>query len=527
MHRTKVCVVLTIELLSLLLSTQANAHSAGLSRSDWSQASADGPIHASFYFAAADVRTMERSRDIVAHGVEVERGERCTSAEPRVMAVENDGFRVDVDFDCRGLTANSVQLQVNVAGLIDAMSTGHRHLVGDHVVLSSNPTISFIPSLRREMSALAMISTGVEHILTGLDHILFVIVLMLGLGTLRSTTRAITAFTVGHSVTLFLTCLTHQFPSPHIIEPMIALSIVAVAVNNMWASYQSKRPAGRWVVALVFGLLHGLGFAGALADIAVTETNLPAALVGFNVGVEVGQLVIVVPAMVALALLAKRPRLAQMAIPVLSGLIALPGAFWFVARLLEASGPATLNVSTHDKTENVLATSELAHRLCLSLHTVPADRLTTCQSKAGVNFGSECDRSLAASVASGAASLVESEVDACEQAMRTALHNCADVASSPLPLPSACVGVVHGKRQRLERCRSSLECQADLVCQSGGPSEFGTCQHPAVNGTACGLSVDTLATYTRQPIDEAHPECQGMCNRRARRCASNSASTSL
>lgn len=133
---------------------------------------------------------------------------------------------------------------------------------------------------------------GIEHILTGFDHLLFVLALLIlvnGKGRLITT---ITAFTVAHSVTLALAILGFiHVPGPPV-EALIALSIVFVAAEIVHARQDRPGLSQRypWLVAFTFGLLHGLGFAGALAEVGLPPLSIPTALLFFNVGVEIGQL---------------------------------------------------------------------------------------------------------------------------------------------------------------------------------------------------------------------------------------------
>jgi hypothetical protein len=131
---------------------------------------------------------------------------------------------------------------------------------------------------------------GVEHILLGFDHVLFVVALILRGGRLLSLVAIVTAFTVAHSITLALSVLgLVTFPA-QIVEPAIALSIAYVAFENLTMKNVVSR---RWVVSFLFGLVHGFGFAGALAEVGLPASGLAAALVGFNLGVEAGQALIV------------------------------------------------------------------------------------------------------------------------------------------------------------------------------------------------------------------------------------------
>jgi hypothetical protein len=131
---------------------------------------------------------------------------------------------------------------------------------------------------------------GVEHILLGFDHVLFIIALILPGGSLLSLVAMVTAFTVAHSITLALSVLGIVSLPSQIVEPIIALSIAYVAFENL--AMQSA-PSRRWAVSFLFGLVHGFGFAGALSAVGLPTSGLIAALVGFNLGVEAGQMLIV------------------------------------------------------------------------------------------------------------------------------------------------------------------------------------------------------------------------------------------
>jgi hydrogenase/urease accessory protein HupE len=132
---------------------------------------------------------------------------------------------------------------------------------------------------------------GIEHILLGFDHLLFVLALVMIVKSTRRLLMTITAFTVAHSITLSLATLgVLHVPDPPV-EAIIALSIVFVAGEIMHRRQGREGLASRkpWVVAFAFGLLHGLGFAGALAEVGLPENSIPLALLFFNVGVEIGQ----------------------------------------------------------------------------------------------------------------------------------------------------------------------------------------------------------------------------------------------
>ena len=150
---------------------------------------------------------------------------------------------------------------------------------------------------------------GLEHILTGYDHLLFVLGLTLLVTSLRSLVRTVTSFTIAHSITLAISALgAVRFEAPKI-EMLVALSIVFVALelvrkhDGRWSMAQQWP----WLIAFAFGLLHGSAFAGALAQIGLPTRNIPLALLLFNLGVEIGQLLFVFVIVAARPLLARVP----------------------------------------------------------------------------------------------------------------------------------------------------------------------------------------------------------------------------
>ncbi|MEM1188980.1 MAG: HupE/UreJ family protein [Pseudomonadota bacterium] len=177
---------------------------------------------------------------------------------------------------------------------------------------------------------------GIEHILGGIDHLLFVLGLLLLVRELKRLVLTITAFTAAHSLTLAGATLGWiSLPGPPV-EAVIALSIVFVAAEIIYqqrgqASMTARAP---WTVAFAFGLLHGLGFAGALEEVGLPATAVPMALLMFNVGVEIGQLLFVLACSLPMVLLA---RFAAGVLPTLrSGLaygIGSIAAFWTIERI--------------------------------------------------------------------------------------------------------------------------------------------------------------------------------------------------
>ncbi len=185
---------------------------------------------------------------------------------------------------------------------------------------------------------------GVEHILGGIDHLLFVFALLLLIRDRWRLLLAITAFTVAHSITMAAATLGWvNLPGPPV-EAVIALSIMFLASEILRRGPDQERLSERypWTVSFSFGLLHGFGFAGALAEIGIPETDIPLALLSFNIGVEVGQLLFVA-AVLIIGLMVRRiaPRiLVELRTPhsaflILSAYcIGTMSAYWLVERVL-------------------------------------------------------------------------------------------------------------------------------------------------------------------------------------------------
>lgn len=148
---------------------------------------------------------------------------------------------------------------------------------------------------------------GVEHILGGFDHLLFVLGLVLLIGGRGAILSTLTAFTAGHSVTLAIAALGLVRAPTRMIEVLIAASIVVLAVE-LTTAHTAPSPIRRrpWLVAFGFGLLHGFGFAGALAEIGLPHGDIPVALLAFNVGIELGQIAFAAAMLLVLAVLPNR-----------------------------------------------------------------------------------------------------------------------------------------------------------------------------------------------------------------------------
>gem|GEM_PF-1037710 len=206
---------------------------------------------------------------------------------------------------------------------------------------SAHPTYHQSQPQDHGAEAISYLQKGILHILSGPDHILFILALLLLGGSLRTLLGIVTAFTVAHSMTLSLAVAGVVRPPAPVIEPLIALSIVAVAVENL-RCLSSKNKAKelttkrdfRAYYAFAFGLIHGFGFAGALLEANLVGPALWIALASFNLGVESGQAMIVAPIAPLLMLLAKKHKdFSDKLIYTGSIAIGLMGAYWFIGQM--------------------------------------------------------------------------------------------------------------------------------------------------------------------------------------------------
>jgi len=179
----------------------------------------------------------------------------------------------------------------------------------------------------------AYLRLGVEHILTGVDHLLFLLGLLVVCRRFRTVAGIVTCFTVAHSVTLALAALGVVTLPGRVVEPLIAATIVFVGVENL---ARGDEPKGRWLLTFAFGLVHGLGFAAALQQIGLgaNGTSIVGPLVAFNLGVEIGQLAVAVPLLALLWKLRAVPAFARHGARAVSLIVVGFGIVWLVQRLV-------------------------------------------------------------------------------------------------------------------------------------------------------------------------------------------------
>jgi hydrogenase/urease accessory protein HupE len=370
------CLALLLALAFALAERTAEAHTIGLSNGEYV---AEGQtLRAKVVFARGEIAQIAPGLDangdghvtaLEVHGARRLLEERvaagirarvrgadaaCAATLTDAALTEQDGLAVEVRWACP--TAGEIGVEV---ALLDELARGHRHvaritgettrdeiLYGEHrsfavtpAADTSRPAAPAGPDLApaaarsspRALSGFAaFFRMGVEHILTGYDHLVFLLGLVLLRARVRQLLAVVTAFTVAHSITLALATLGVLAPSPRIVEPAIALSIAYVGIENFFVKDGSKR----WRITFPFGLVHGFGFAGALREIDLPRAEVPTALVSFNLGVEAGQLAVMALVLPLVFLLRdKKAWFDPTAVRLLSGGVALAGGIWFVTRV--------------------------------------------------------------------------------------------------------------------------------------------------------------------------------------------------
>jgi HupE / UreJ protein len=213
----------------------------------------------------------------------------------RTLSCPEKGLSGEISIRGLGENYSATLLRVSSLGMEQRVFT----------LTSIQPHVTLTVSGRDERSASQIASAytvlGIQHILGGIDHLLFVITLLFLVGFQRRLFWTVTAFTLAHSITLALSALGLLVLRPAPVEACIALSIVLVASEALSKSqtWTKQLPA---FVALLFGLVHGLGFAGALKEIGLPENHLGFSLLGFNLGVEIGQIGVIALAWLAFRL---------------------------------------------------------------------------------------------------------------------------------------------------------------------------------------------------------------------------------
>jgi len=267
-------------------------------------------------------------------------GRRCSPQLDEALVDPPDGLRLRATYTCP-VAPSRLHMRF---GFLDRMPSDHRHLATVHLPAGDVDLLAVLARAELDVDVaggashgfLSLLRGGVEHILTGPDHLAFLLALVLG-GTLVTDRRTrlaslvamLTAFTVGHSASLAIATLGGFAPGARFVEPAVALSVAYVGAENLF----TRTVSHRWMLTLPFGFVHGFAFAGGLLPLGLPRAQLPSALLAFNLGVEVGQLVVLALVLPPLVLLRRRawyPRAAR----VLSAGIVLAGLFWVVQRIV-------------------------------------------------------------------------------------------------------------------------------------------------------------------------------------------------
>lgn len=281
----------------------------------------------------------------------------CTiQAKPQLFETHSDGGYTVLPFgaDCPG-SRDDLSLRYRLFFDLDPLHRGLLQIrkngaVATAVLSPDAPVFRWHGTEKGWLgNFVSFIREGVWHILIGFDHILFLTCLLLPAGLRRESGawrrvadwrdaagpvfRTVTAFTIAHSITLAVAALGLVVLPSWLVESVIAGSIIVAALNNIWPVVMRRL----WILAFAFGLIHGFGFASVLADLGLPQTALVASLLGFNLGVEIGQLAIVaitLPPIYALRHLGLYPRLI---LPAGSTITAIVAAVWLVERAFQVA----------------------------------------------------------------------------------------------------------------------------------------------------------------------------------------------
>ncbi len=351
-------------LVSLLSLQDAAAHDPGLSSLTVRQRT--NSLEATLTLAVKDavqLVELDEDHDGIVSQVEFDRGQsHLDAAVARQIIIAADGqVAKDSSIHSRLDENNNVEVLLNFdavaffnleiqSKLIASLPLGHRQYLQiqnatgetvferllsattDHATVRVPHTDASTVALEAVRSFTNFLSLGVKHILTGYDHLLFLFGLLLVARGFFSSLGIITSFTIAHSITLAVATL-HlvQIPS-RIVEPLIAASIVFVGIENL---LRGDIPTARRMVAFGFGLIHGFGFASALreAGIGSGTAGLLLPLFSFNLGVELGQIMVAAAALPIIWKLRENPMFIARWAPACSAAVVLLGSFWFVQRV--------------------------------------------------------------------------------------------------------------------------------------------------------------------------------------------------
>jgi hydrogenase/urease accessory protein HupE len=323
-----------VALLVLLLSEAVLAHDPGLSAVE--VRIFPDRIVAEVSFAAVDVNS-----NVAEHLLEIKGNDQ--SLKLRNFTVQTPDTN-SIHFILEFPNSSAAELHLSAVAL-EHLPRGHKQffsvrdgagkLLAERMLSaeSKDLTITLQPDSGASSERFfRFLTLGIEHIFTGYDHLAFLLAVLLTGGSLLSNARVITSFTIAHSLTLALATFGVITLPATIVEPLIAVSIVFVGIENL----VRRQVAARWLVTFAFGLIHGLGFAQILRELGIATMGTRGAvpLLSFNLGVELAQLSIAALILPLIWRLQRRPTFMLKHVPALSLLITLAGVYWLLTRTL-------------------------------------------------------------------------------------------------------------------------------------------------------------------------------------------------
>lgn len=347
-------------LLLVAATTVVFAHDPGLSAVDLRFTG--GRLQAELAFARPDIEPLVKldadldskvsTQELAAARPQLEALARTALAinidgqplAPNAISVTTDDSSNAVHFKLTFPAATGSWLQLH-SRLFEKLALGHKQFLslrgandetlGARMLDATNNTyelsLTALATQERSQSFWYFLKLGIEHILTGFDHLAFLLALLLTGGTLRTAAKIITSFTVAHSITLALATLNVVNLPSNIVEPLIAVSIIYVGLENIFRR-EIKR---RWLLTFAFGLIHGFGFATVLRELGIgAHGGALVPLLSFNLGVELGQIAIAALVLPLIWKLQQRPAFVLRYVPACSILVALAGGYWLLARTL-------------------------------------------------------------------------------------------------------------------------------------------------------------------------------------------------
>lgn len=336
---------LLLVLLTLTAAT-AFAHDPGLSAIELRFAGSELKAHLTF--ARSDVAALvsiedhARLESLAREAITVSVDELYLNAGTATVSFDDSN---GVHFHLTFPDAAGAKLQLRSL-LLPRLSAGHRQFLalrgnddatlGGRLLDATNNLyelkLSEVAQSRAASQSFSQfLALGGLHILTGWDHLAFLLALLIVGSSLREAAKIITSFTLAHSLTLSLATLDVVSLSPSIVEPLIAASIIYVGLENLWR----KEPQRRWLLTFAFGLVHGFGFATALKESGVgSGANALLPLFAFNSGVELGQLAVAALALPLIWKLRAKSVFVTRGVPVCTTIIILAGGYWLIERTL-------------------------------------------------------------------------------------------------------------------------------------------------------------------------------------------------